>query len=287
MSIAILVSVHDGIVLASDSASSVMLTDPQGRRGVVTVYNNANKICNLVKGKPIGCIAFGSGSIGNASVATLLKDFRRKLTEEPRAVGFDPQQYTIEQVAQSLGDFLAAECRRAWPEGPKPFVGLFLAGYSSGENLGEAWAVKIVDGVAESPAILRKKEEVGINWGGEGEAIHRLVLGFSERLPEVLRQAMNLTDPAQQRPVLATLRSALQAPIVFSPMPIQDAIDLAEFLVHVAEAFSRFTPGAPTVGGPIEIAAITKHEHFKWIKRKHYYDVRLNRREAEPSERRM
>jgi len=103
----------------------------------------------------------------------------------------------------------------------------------------------------------------------------------------VLYQALNLIDSAQQQQLVGSLRTALQAPIVFSPMPIQDAIDLAEFLVHVAEAFSRFTPGAPTVGGPIEIAAITKHEHFKWIKRKHYYDVRLNRREAEPSERRM
>ena len=27
---------------------------------------------------------------------------------------------------------------------------------------------------------------------------------------------------------------------------------------------------------PIEIAAITKHEGFKWIMRKHYFDVRLN-----------
>lgn len=56
----------------------------------------------------------------------------------------------------------------------------------------------------------------------------------------------------------------------------QDAIDLAEFLVHLTIMFSRFSPGAPSVGGPIEIAAVTKHEGFKWIKRKHYYEQRLN-----------
>lgn len=32
-----------------------------------------------------------------------------------------------------------------------------------------------------------------------------------------------------------------------------------------------------TVGGPIEIAVITKHEDFKWVKRKHFY-----RRELQP-----
>jgi len=41
--------------------------------------------------------------------------------------------------------------------------------------------------------------------------------------------------------------------------------------------FTRFLPGAKIIGGPIEIAAITKHEGFKWISRKHYYDKSLNR----------
>lgn len=59
-------------------------------------------------------------------------------------------------------------------------------------------------------------------------------------------------------------------------MPIQDAIDLAEYLVNLTVMWSRFTPGAAVVGGPIEIAAITKHEGFKWIRRKFYFDKALN-----------
>jgi hypothetical protein len=59
-------------------------------------------------------------------------------------------------------------------------------------------------------------------------------------------------------------------------MPIADAIDLAEYLVEVTIGFVRFCPGNPTVGGPIEVAAVTRHEGFKWVKRKHYYDVKLN-----------
>ena len=31
------------------------------------------------------------------------------------------------------------------------------------------------------------------------------------------------------------------------------------------------------LGGPIEIATITKHEGFKWITRKHYYSPEFNR----------
>jgi hypothetical protein len=64
--------------------------------------------------------------------------------------------------------------------------------------------------------------------------------------------------------------------LVQPAMPFQDAIDLAEFMVDLTIRYSRFDTGAPTVGGPIEIAAISKHEGFKWIKRKYYYDQALN-----------
>lgn len=63
-------------------------------------------------------------------------------------------------------------------------------------------------------------------------------------------------------------------------MPIQDAIDFSEFLVYATTMFTRFKRGAPTVGGPIKSAAITKHEGFKWVRRKHYFDSTLNPVEA-------
>jgi hypothetical protein len=64
--------------------------------------------------------------------------------------------------------------------------------------------------------------------------------------------------------------------MVSPAMPLQDAIDLADYLVDLSIKYSRFMPGSPTVGGPVECAAISKHEGFRWIKRKHYYDQRLN-----------
>ena len=72
------------------------------------------------------------------------------------------------------------------------------------------------------------------------------------------------------------IRDNCCAEVITPAMPIKDAIDLAEFLVDLTEKFVRFSPGAQTVGGPIEIAAITEHEGFKWIKRKHYYDKSFN-----------
>jgi hypothetical protein len=281
MSIGILISVHDGIVLAADSASTLALMQPGAMPNrlntvVLSVYNNANKIANLYKGSPIGCVAFGAGSIGNASISTLLKDFRYKITNGQEAE-FDIKTYTMEGVAKLLTDFLMSHVNQLPGTLPKPSLGILLGGYSSAKSLGEGWKIQIENGVAKQAMLLRREDEVGISWGGEAEAIFRLILGFSPQLPQALRSVINpQPSPQELEQLAAHLQKALQAPIVFAPMPIQDTIDLAEFLVHTAIMFSRFTPGAPSVGGPIEIAAITKHEGFKWIRRKHYYSKEFN-----------
>lgn len=63
---------------------------------------------------------------------------------------------------------------------------------------------------------------------------------------------------------------------VIAPMPFPDAIDFAKYLVEVTAGFSHFLLGPDTVGGPIEIAGVSRHEGFKWIARKHYYTPQLN-----------
>ena len=53
-------------------------------------------------------------------------------------------------------------------------------------------------------------------------------------------------------------------------------IGRASLRVDCTIGFQRFMPGPDTVGGPVEVAAITKHEGFKWIARKHYFSRGLN-----------
>ena len=58
-----------------------------------------------------------------------------------------------------------------------------------------------------------------------------------------------------------------QTPLVNTSMPVQDAIDLAEFLVDMTKRYVAFLPGADTVGGETDIATVTKYEGFRWIRR--------------------
>jgi len=287
MSIAVLIGVHDGLVMAADSASTLTIsTSPGVTAGVANVYDNANKIFNLYKGEPLGCVTFGAGSIGNSSIGTLIKDLRSELMDPERAKkwDFNPKNYTMEGVSDIVGKFLGNECTKmGFPSASNVNIGLLLGGYSTSKSLGESWNVEIQAGKPTKPTELRPPDQPGISWGGMGEALQRIILGFSPLLLQVLegiRGGENEDDVTKAQlmgQLNQLLMTRLQAPFVFAPMPIQDAIDLSRFLVHAAIMFSRFTPGPQMVGGPIEIAAITKHEGFKWISRKHYYDANFNK----------
>lgn len=279
VTIAISLKVNDGLVLAADSASTLITQEAAGTISVANVYNNANKIFNLRKGLPIGAITWGAGNIGTASTYTLMKDLRRRLSGEDSAYKqwAISEPYQIESIAQKVRKFFFEEMYQPTfkDSEQKPQVGFIVAGYSSGESMAEEYQINIANGICEGPSLLRPKSDTGVTWNGEPEAVTRLMLGFSPLLPQVLIQ--NLGVPQEQvGPAIDVLRQALTAPLVIPAMPFQDAIDLAEFLVNTTIQFSRFFPGPPTVGGPIEVAAISKHEGFKWIRRKHYYSRELN-----------
>lgn len=61
-------------------------------------------------------------------------------------------------------------------------------------------------------------------------------------------------------------------------MPKQDLIELAEALVSITAIERRASDDAGTVGGPIDVALITRAEGFVWVKRKHFFDPALNPR---------
>jgi len=51
---------------------------------------------------------------------------------------------------------------------------------------------------------------------------------------------------------------------------------MAETLVNLVSFRKQVTLEAETVGGPIDVAVITKGDGFIWIQRKHYFDASLN-----------
>lgn len=61
-------------------------------------------------------------------------------------------------------------------------------------------------------------------------------------------------------------------------LPKEELADLAETLVGLTSFKRRMTPGLDSVGGPIDVALITKGDGLVWTKRKHYFGKELNMR---------
>lgn len=60
-------------------------------------------------------------------------------------------------------------------------------------------------------------------------------------------------------------------------LPIAELAQMAESLVNLTSFKRRMTIGVPeTVGGPIDVAVISKGDGFIWIKRKHYFEATSN-----------
>ena len=53
---------------------------------------------------------------------------------------------------------------------------------------------------------------------------------------------------------------------------------MAENLVSITNLQRHFTSDEETVGGPVDVAIITRNEGFVWIKRKLWFSSELNKR---------
>jgi hypothetical protein len=140
--------------------------------------------------------------------------------------------------------------------------------------LPEIWEFTIAENHCPQPYKVQDVTEFGARWAGENEALDRLLLGTTSSITKVLvARGMNAQEANDV--FMEVIRTA-GAPLSVPAMPIQDAIDVARFLVETAAKFARYGLRPETIGGPTEIAAITKHEGFKWVERKHYYRAQLN-----------
>jgi hypothetical protein len=264
VTIIVSVKINDGIVMAADSA---------GTMGSGQVYAHANKITNLCEGLPIGAMSTGAGGIGNESVETLLKDLRRRFAGRDPAYAewrLDPESYTLGQVAGRLRTFLFEEKAEVCPEATS--LQLRICGYSTGRPLAEVWEVSMSERTCAPPRQIMDETSFGVMWDGQYEALNRLILGLGFDVGDALvKHGVPPQDAGRlQEELVRDLYVTLSVPA----MPIQDAIDLARFLVETTIGFVRFAVFLPkSVGGAVEIAAITKHEGFRWVQRKRFYPM--------------
>ena len=271
MTVCVAIKVHDCIVFAADSAVSLSSTDSSGQSAIANVWEHGAKVFHLHKQLPIVAMTAGLGQFGPASVSNLAKDLRIELSN-PEGDALDEKSYSIEEVTERALAFFEHRYRSLQPQPANPHSFEFwVGGYGANNSRGEIWKLEVQNGnIPPIMQLAKADDDHQLIWGGQIRAISRLILGCDPLLGSTLERRGHTKQD------IASITQSLATPLVHSSMPVQDAIDLASFLVDVAKKYSAFMPGANVVGGDTDVATVTKHEGFKWIKRKYYYSRDLN-----------
>lgn len=278
MTVCVCVAVHDCLVFAADSASTLVNTNmATGESQVLNVYQHGDKVFNIYKGLPISAMTCGMGNIGEYSIGTVAKELRRRLSNGDVDWRLDKNNYSLRQIAVAARRlFYEERYSSLQPPPPAPHsLEFWIGGYGSDLALGhEVWKVSIVNGVCPDPEKVVGGGSTGWFASGQPGPINRLIIGFDPSLlTELVAAGMKDTEA---QALVNHLRSKMQASLVWPTMPVIDAIDLAKFLVETTKKFYRFLPGADIVGGDTDVSVVTRYEGFKWIHRKHFYSPSLN-----------
>ena len=274
MTVCVAIAVHDEIVFATDSSTTIIGGD--GAPAPMNVYKNGNKVFSVCHDLPVVGMAAGMGSMGRASIHALAKDLREKFRAPGDLFAIDPNSYTIEEIARKTSQFFAERYDLLIQKPAKPHsLNLWIGGYAPKSENHEIWHISMVDGNWAEPICVLEPGAPGVLWGGQPEPLNRLLNGYGETLLQLLTDHDFVKDAEMPR-LRELLEQELPMRVCEGPMPIQDAIELSSFLVDVTKQVYRFLPGAEIVGGQTDIAVVTRHEGFKWIKRKHYFPPELN-----------
>jgi len=265
MSLGIAFKGPEGIVLAADSRVTLtgqLQVPNQPVTLLPSTYNNATKLLKVKGQNYVGAVTYGVGAIGQTEPRTA-HSYLPEIEHELKDAG----RLSVQQFAQKLSDFFLDK----WNAQKIPYVTgqdmvFLVGGYDDGATYGKVFEIHI----PSHPDPLEWHNapgHFGIVWGGQREYADRLIHGYDGRLPEMIKQFLNMDD--QKRDDLSEyLKKHLQAPVPFAFLPLQDCIDLAIFLIRTTIIMQHWIIGVRGVGGAIDVAVITQAKGFEEIQKK-------------------
>lgn len=239
----------DGIILAADSRTT--LSDGDRFR---IASDAAEKVFELAE--RFGVATYGMAFIGNRTINGLMDEFLAQMG--------DACPDDVESFAQALGDFFhvrfVAEHGDEGPEQGWP-LGFVVASYDE-SGIGHVWEVGIPGPSVECQPV--NTADRGVLWRGQTDAIVRLIKGVDVA---ALNSVMELERGDLEK--LANLEY-----ILLHPTTLQDAADMASFLVRTTIDMQRFSDGialspgiVPGCGGLTQLLAVTR-AGVEWVNKR-------------------
>ena len=275
MSLGLVISGPEGLVLAAESRVT-LTAQVTGQTPLHVNYDNATKLLSFsVPNTHLGAVTYGQGAIGFRTAASFLPEFEAGLIAppapapggRPKAPGSAPApvKLPVAEFTQRLSDFFMDQWRSAMPPNyAGPDMVFVVGGFDDGQPYGTILEFYIPS--RPTPVIKHAPGAFGMNWGGQRETVDRIVQGYDGALPEIAKQELGLTDA--QRDQLVTALGRLQMQLPLQAMALQDCVDLAIFFIRTTIAAQRLMVTVRGVGGPIDVATVTRQNGLSFVQRK-------------------
>ena len=277
MSLAVAFKGPEGIVLAADSRVTVMLTANPAMGAPITgtpmlmpqYFDHARKLLTVSSQPFVGVVIYGAGAIGQQAPRTAhsyIPEFEAHLTDV--CTNGEVERLSVERVAEELRIFFLSQWNAAGMPNPSPDdsqqMVFIVAGFDEGAAYGSVYQGQIPNSVTP---IEQNANDFGVTYGGQTELVQRLLGGFDLRALSVVKDHLQLDDAAvislQQE-----LSKSLGLAIPCQLLPLQDCVDLSEFMVSMTTVLLTWMLGVRGVGGQVDVAAITRTEGLRHIRQK-------------------
>jgi hypothetical protein len=273
MSLGMAIAGPEGLVLAAESRVT-LTAQAAGQPPLHVNYDNATKLLSFSPPNThLGAVTYGLGSIGFRTAASFLPEFEAGLIApaaatgkgRPKAAPATPAKLPVGEFSQRLSDFFMEQWRLGMPaKYAGPDMIFVIGGYDDGEPYGTVLEFYIPS--RPTPVVKQAAGQFGMVWGGQRETVDRIVQGYDSGLPAIVQKELGLTDPQRDQMVQAIGRLQMSLPL--QAMALQDCVDLAIFFIRTTIAAQRLTVTVRGVGGPIDVATVTRQSGLQFVQRK-------------------
>jgi 20S proteasome alpha/beta subunit len=228
MTLAIAVKGTEGIVLAVDSRVTLQIVTPRPQGANTVIPATYDNATKLLK-------VSKQSNVGAITYGNAIFDIARPRTAYSFLQEFDQtlpaERITVKDFASRLGQFYLDRWNAAQQVQGDP-MGFLVAGYDQDELYGRVYSVSVPDHSAPTEVI---SDTFGAQWAGQGGITSGLLAN---------------------------------APIPWQLLPLQDCIDVAILAVKTTAELQKFVTDIRGVGGPVDVAIITKDGGFRYIQSK-------------------
>lgn len=255
MSLGVVIKGPEGVVLACDSRVT-LTAERQGEPPILVNYDNATKMLSFNEPHNyFGVVTYGVAVIGLRTAHSFIPELQQTKLD-------GKERLTILEYANIVSEFYLSQWQKAMPGDYSGQPMVFIVG---GYDPGQAYSKVYLISLPNNPEPIERnpgEANFGITWGGQLEIASRLLHGYDPRLLSIVKEEYSLSDE-QLNAFEIKLQNNLEFSIPYQVLPLQDCVDLANFMIKTTIIGQSLSIGIRGVGGPIDLAVVTKTEGLK------------------------